>query len=71
MIYVVGIGPGGRMHMTSEALEVLDKCEVVIGYKTYLKYVSDLICNKEILESGMKEEIDRCSKAIELSKKIK
>lgn len=71
MIFVVGIGPGGRKYMTSEALEAIEKSDVIVGYKTYLRFIYDLIEGKEIYESGMKEEVNRCKNAIDLSKKGK
>ena len=40
---------------------------MIVGYKTYLDLVQDLIRDKEILSSGMRQEIDRCSKAVEVA----
>ena len=31
-VYVVGIGPGAGKQMTEEAREVLNACDVIIGY---------------------------------------
>ncbi|MBF1058867.1 MAG: cobalt-precorrin-3B C(17)-methyltransferase, partial [Peptostreptococcus sp.] len=31
MIYVVGIGPGSKEYMTLEALETIEKCDIIIG----------------------------------------
>ncbi|KGF12750.1 cobalt-precorrin-3B C(17)-methyltransferase [Peptostreptococcus sp. MV1] len=67
MIYVVGIGPGNREHMTLEALETIEKCDVIIGYKTYIGLVRELIVGKTVLENGMRQEVDRCKKALDLS----
>jgi precorrin-3B C17-methyltransferase len=41
---------------------------VIIGYRTYLDLVSSLIKGKEIISSGMRQEIDRCSKAVEIAR---
>ena len=38
-VYVVGIGPGAGKQMTEEAREVLNACDVIIGY-TCLLYTS-------------------------------
>ena len=35
-IYVVGMGPGEESMMTGQAIEVLEKCDVIIGYTVYL-----------------------------------
>lgn len=64
-LYVVGIGPGGREHMTLKALEVLKAVETVVGYDYYIKLIEDLIAGKEIIQTGMKGEIERCKQAIE------
>ena len=67
IIYIVGIGPGGLEHLTFKARDVLDKCDVVVGYKTYLDLISDIIKDKEIFSTGMTKEIDRCQMAIQLA----
>ena len=36
-LYVVGFGPGGYEHMTSKAIDVIEKADVVTGYTTYVK----------------------------------
>ncbi|WHH60583.1 precorrin-3B C(17)-methyltransferase [Petroclostridium sp. X23] len=64
-IYVVGLGPGGRSHMTIKALQALEESEVIVGYKTYIEFIEDLVKNKEVESSGMKKELDRCRLALE------
>ncbi len=64
-LYIVGIGPGGREHMTLKALEVLKKVETVVGYTYYIELIKDLIEGKEIIETGMRGEIERCRAAID------
>lgn len=66
-IVVVGIGPGGREHLTGRAFEVLAEAEVVVGYNFYLELVADLIVGKETVATGMTREIDRCRAAIEMA----
>lgn len=68
MIMVIGIGPGGKDTMTLEAIKALETCDSVVGYKTYIKLIQDLIGDKEVLQNGMRQEIDRCKEAIELAK---
>ncbi|WP_314729677.1 precorrin-3B C(17)-methyltransferase [Peptostreptococcus stomatis] len=67
MIYVVGIGPGNKEYMTLEALETIEKCDIIIGYKTYIGLIEDLLVGKTVLENGMRQEVDRCKKALDLS----
>ncbi|UZQ51876.1 precorrin-3B C(17)-methyltransferase [Clostridium kluyveri] len=66
-LYVVGIGPGGIEHMTLRAKQVIEESEVIVGYTKYIKLVDTLIRGKEIFATGMKAEVERCKKALELS----
>lgn len=70
-LYVVGIGPGGREHMTYKAVEVIKSCQGIVGYTQYIKYIEELIEGKEVFSTGMKGEIERCKKAIEMVKEGK
>jgi precorrin-3B C17-methyltransferase len=67
MLYVVGIGPGNRENMTFEALEALKKSSSVVGYKTYINLIEDLLEDKKVFSNGMRKEIDRCKKALEIA----
>lgn len=71
MIYVIGIGPGSQETMTFEAIHAIEASDVIVGYKTYIDLVKDLIKEKEIVSNGMKQEIDRVKKAVEISKTSK
>ncbi len=64
-LYVVGLGPGGKEHLTLKALEVLKSCDVVVGYTFYLDLIQDLLGGKTIISTGMTGEIERCRQAIE------
>lgn len=68
MIYVVGIGPGNKETMTYEAMHAIEKSDTIVGYKTYIDLIKDLIKDKEVISNGMKQEIDRVKKAVEISK---
>ena len=68
MIYVIGIGPGCREMMTFQAAEAIEKSDVIVGYKTYINLISDFIEGKEVLQNGMRKEIDRCRAAIEIAR---
>lgn len=70
-LYVVGIGPGGREHMTYKAVEVIKKSDLVVGYTPYIEYLGDLVEGKELFSTGMKGEIERCKVAIEKVKEGK
>jgi precorrin-3B C17-methyltransferase len=64
---VVGLGPGGRDYLTPRALAAIEEAEVVIGYKTYLEFIKDLLAAKEVISSGMRKEIDRARQAVEIA----
>ncbi len=67
MIYVVGTGPGGCKGMTEEARAALSRSQVIIGYKTYLDQIKELIQDKEVISSSMMQEIDRCERTFQLA----
>ncbi len=64
---MVGIGPGGPLDRTRRAELAIAQSQVVVGYKKYLQNVADLTEGKELISSGMKEEVSRCRAAIELA----
>ncbi|WKY47431.1 precorrin-3B C(17)-methyltransferase [Eubacteriaceae bacterium ES3] len=70
-IYVTGIGPGLYEHMTEAARNSIETADIIVGYKTYVDIIADLIGDKEVLSSGMRREIDRCEKALELAEEGK
>ncbi|MFA5353659.1 MAG: precorrin-3B C(17)-methyltransferase [Thermodesulfovibrionales bacterium] len=67
MIYIVGTGPGSPAHITPYAQEAIRKSDIIVGYGTYLELIQPLIEGKEVLSTGMTQEVDRCRKAVELA----
>ncbi len=67
-VYAVGIGPGDRAFFTEEAIQTLEKVDVIAGYTVYADLVRDLFPDKEIFTTPMKQEIQRCRWAIETAK---
>jgi precorrin-3B methylase len=66
-LYIVGIGPGGEDHITPAAIKAIRESEVVIGYSTYIDLVRNFLDGKEIYQTGMTREVERCKKAIEIA----
>lgn len=62
---IVGIGPGAHEHTTPAALAAIAEAQVVVGYTTYIRLVADLIVGKEIIRTGMTEEIGRARSAVD------
>lgn len=67
-LLLVGLGPGGVEHMTARARSAIDEADIVIGHATYLRLVADLIADKRQLKSGMTEELERVTRAVELAR---
>ena len=70
-IYVVGIGPGNIENMTIKAYNILKKVDVIVGYTTYVNLIKEEFSDKEFYISGMKKEIERCEKVLELAREGK
>lgn len=67
-LYIVGIGPGAIEEMTIKARDALLSSDIIIGNKSYIDLVRNLINGKDVIESSMGMELDRARKALELSK---
>jgi len=66
-IYAVGIGPGAREHRTFRAMEAIKESTGIVGYKTYIPLIEDLIEEQKVYRLGMKHEVERCEKALSLA----
>lgn len=66
-LYVVGLGPGGAEYMTEEARAALARADVLVGYTVYLDLVRDMFSDKEIFTTPMRQEIERCRRALEIA----
>ena len=64
-IVVVGIGPGSFEDMTPRARHAIESAQVVAGYKTYIGLIEPLLEGKEVIGTGMTQEVDRCRAAVE------
>ncbi len=67
MISVIGTGPGDYDNLTPAAVKTIYDSDVVIGYRTYLDLIADLLHGKEVIASSMMQEVERCSKAFDLA----
>ena len=59
-IYIVGMGPGREEMMTGEAIYALEQADVIVGYTTYLKLLGQRFQGKELLDTPMRKEEERC-----------
>lgn len=70
-LFVVGFGPGSVDHMTKRAREAIEESDVIVGYKTYIDLVVDLIDGKEVISTGMTEEVSRAQEAVKQAERGK
>ena len=63
-ITVIGIGPGSLLDMTPRARAAIEHAQVVAGYHTYIKLIQPLLGGKDVIGTGMMQEIDRCRMAV-------
>ena len=57
-ITVVGLGPGGSEDMTPRALKAIQQAEVIAGYTPYIKLIEPLVGEREVIGTGMMQEVD-------------
>ncbi len=63
-VYAVGVGPGSPKYVTEIVKEIIQSCDVVIGYKYTLKTIKGLITGKEIYEITMNDQEDSYQKIL-------
>lgn len=55
-IFAVGVGPGSPKYVTEIVKEIIENCDVIIGYKYTLKTIEHLTEGKEIYEITMNDQ---------------
>ncbi len=55
-VYAVGVGPGSPKYVTEIVKEIVQNCDILIGYKYTLKTIEKLIEGKEIYEITMNDQ---------------
>jgi cobalt-precorrin-7 (C5)-methyltransferase len=55
-VYAVGVGPGSPKYVTEIVKEIVQNCDILIGYKYTLKTIENLIEDKEIYEITMNDQ---------------
>ena len=55
-VYAVGVGPGSPKYVTEIVKEIVQNCDILIGYKYTLKTIEHLIGDKEIYEITMNDQ---------------
>jgi precorrin-3B C17-methyltransferase len=70
-LFLVGIGSGDHKDMTAHCIAVLRNCDLVVGYKKYIELAKPFIAEKDVISSGMTQEVERCALAVAEAKKGK
>ena len=55
-VFAVGVGPGSPKYVTEIVKEIVQNCDIVIGYKYTLKTIEQFIEGKEIYEITMNNQ---------------
>jgi len=63
-IYAVGVGPGSPKYVTEIVRNVVQNCDIIIGYKYTLKTIEDLLVGKEIHEIIMNNQEESYQKVL-------
>lgn len=66
-IIVIGIGPGDLAHITPAARQAIEGADVIMGYRTYLRLITDLAPEVPREGSGMRQEVSRVNRAVDLA----
>ena len=65
VLYVVGMGPGARGAMTQDAIAAIEASDLLCGYTAYIDLIKDDYPDKAILTTPMRQEVERCEKALQ------
>lgn len=65
-LFIVGTGPGDVCHLTEAARQAIADSDIIVGYDNYVELVRPLLAGKQILSTGMMQEVQRCREAIRL-----
>jgi len=57
-VFAVGVGPGSPKYVTEQVKEIIQNCDIVIGYKYTLKTIEHLLTEKEVHEITMQSQED-------------
>lgn len=53
--------------MTPKAAKAIKDSEIIVGYNTYIALIRDRIGDRPVVGNGMRQEVERCQKAVELA----
>ena len=65
MLYIVGIGGGSPEGMTGEAVSAIERSFLIVGYSVYNELLRPYFPDKKYFSTGMRQEKERVSFALE------
>ncbi len=63
-LYIVGFGAGNADGMTIAAKRAIEKSDLIVGYTAYIELLKPIFPDKEYFSTPMKQEKERCEKAL-------
>ena len=63
-VYAVGVGPGSPKYVTEIVKEIVENCDIVIGYKYTLKTIENFLKGKEVYEITMNNQEESYQKEL-------
>ncbi len=66
-ITVIGIGPGAEAHITPAARRAIERADIIIGYKTYLRLLENIAPDTPRRATGMRQEVQRVNQAVDFA----
>lgn len=69
-LYLVGLGPGARQHLTLRAADVLGSCDAVVGYDAYVDQVEEWLPSEQrrAVRLPLGQERERAVQALDLAR---
>lgn len=67
-IFVVGLGAITKGSLTFDAFDILTHSDYVVGYTSYVNQLKSIMPDLNYIKTGMKKEVERIYKAVELAK---
>lgn len=67
LLYLIGLGPGGRAQRTHQADLALDQSEVILGYRRYFALLGPRPPEQQLIASELTEEMHRAEQAVALA----
>jgi len=62
---IVGLGPGSRDLIAPCAIQMIQTCDIVIGYRLYIEQIQDLLADKDVHVSELTHEVERATLAVQ------